>query len=197
MSTVAEADRARRRWQALGAVLAVVAVNVGAYAALATEPAQEAVRSIEEWAYPGTFVLALVTNAGVLIPVPYNAIVLQLVAVVQYPLLVAVLAAAGSALGESTGWWVGSKGQAALPTGGRVGRVVGTLQRFTRRRRTAFVGLAVFAAVPNYAFDVAGLVAGASKVAYPLFLVAVLTGRLVRFGLMAAFGAALLELWPF
>lgn len=197
MSTVPAADRAHRRWQALGAVLAVVALNVGAYALLATGPAQDAVRGIDDWAYVGTFVLALVTNAGVLIPVPYNAIVLQLVAVVQYPLLVAVLAAAGSALGESTGWWVGSKGRAVLPTGGRVGRVVATLQRFTRRRRTAFVGLAVFAAVPNYAFDVAGLVAGASKVAYPLFLVAVLTGRLVRFGLMAVFGSALLELWPF
>ena len=197
MSTVSQADRGRRRWQALGAVLAVLALNVGAYAVLATEPAQDAVRGIDDWAYLGTFVLALVTNAGVLIPVPYNAIVLQLVAVVQYPLLVAVLAATGSALGESTGWWVGSKGRAVLPTGGRVGRVVATLQRFTRRRRTAFVGLAVFAAVPNYAFDVAGLIAGASKVAYPLFLVAVLSGRLVRFGLMAAFGAALLELWPF
>lgn len=196
MSTEA-VDRRRRRLQALGAVLAVLALNVGAYAVLATDAAQRAVLGIEDWAYLGTFVLALATNAGVLIPVPYNAIVLQLVAVVQYPMLVALLAAAGSALGESTGWWVGTKGRAVLPTGGRVGRVVAALQRMSRRRRTAFVGLAVFAAVPNYAFDVAGLVAGASRVSYPLFLVAVFLGRLVRFTLFAVFGAALLDLWPF
>ncbi len=175
----------------------VLVLNVGAYAVLATEAAQRAVQGIEDWAYLGTFVLALATNAGVLIPVPYNAIVLQLVAVVQYPMLVALLAAAGSALGESTGWWVGTKGRAVLPSGGRVGRVVAALQRMSRRRRTAFIGLALFAAVPNYAFDVAGLVAGASRVSYPLFLVAVFFGRLVRFALFAVFGAALLDLWPF
>lgn len=193
----AQRSRRERRLRAALAVLAVVVLNVGTYAALATDTAQRWVASVEQYAYPGAFVLALLTNLTLAVPVPYNPVVLQLMTVVQLPLLVALLAAAGSAVGESTGWWVGSQGRAVLPSQGRAGAAVRWLQRLAERRWPSFWGLAAFSAVPNPVFDVAGLVAGAAKIPYRLFLAATFLGRLVRFVVFALVGETLLRLWPF
>jgi len=193
----APARRSRARLRAVAAVLAVVVLNVAAYALLGTDAAQRWIASVEDWAYPGAFVLALLTNATLAVPVPYNPVVIQLMVAVEHPMLIAVLAAAGSALGESTGWWVGSQGRAVLPVQGRAGSAVRRLQRLAAHRRSAFWGLAVLSAVPNPVFDVAGLVAGAARVPYLLFLAAAFVGRLLRFSVFAVFGAALLDRWPF
>ncbi|MGJ7440779.1 VTT domain-containing protein [Aquipuribacter sp. MA13-6] len=191
------ADRRRARRRALLAVGAVVALNVATYAVLATDTAQRWIASVEQWAYLGSFVLALLTNATLAVPVPYNPVVIQLMVAVEHPMIIAVLAAAGASLGESTGWWVGSQGRAVLPTEGRAGAFVARLHRLSAHRAAAFWGLVVFSAVPNPAFDVAGLVAGAARVPYLVFLGAAFLGRLIRFTLFALFGAALLDLWPF
>lgn len=186
-----------RRLRGAFALLAVVVLNVGTYAALATDSAQRWVASVEQYAYLGAFVIALLTNLTLAVPVPYNPVVLQLMTVVELPLLVALLAAAGSALGESTGWWVGSQGRAVLPVDGRAGSAVRWLQQLARHRRRSFAGLVAFSAVPNPVFDVAGLVAGAARIPYRLFLVATFVGRLLRFVAFALVGEALLSLWPF
>lgn len=194
-----EPARSRRERQVRGALalLAVLVLNVGTYAALATETAQRWVAAVEAYAYPGAFVVALLTNLTLAVPVPYNPVVLQLMTAVELPLLVALLAAAGSALGESTGWWVGAQGRAVLPVQGRTGAAVRWLQRVAAHRWRAFAGLVVFSAVPNPVFDMAGLVAGAARVPYRLFLTATFLGRLVRFVLFALVGETLLALWPF
>ena len=186
-----------RRVRGILALLAVVVLNVGTYAALATDTAQVWVASVETHAYPGAFVLALLTNLTLAVPVPYNPVVLQLMTVVEVPLLLALLAAAGSALGESTGWWVGSQGRAVLPGDGRAGAVVRWLQRLAAHRWGSFGGLVAFSAVPNPVFDVAGLVAWAARVPYRLFLLATFLGRLMRFVVFALVGEAVLGLWPF
>lgn len=189
--------RTRGRVRALAAVLAVVVLNVATYAALATDTAQRWIDSVEQWAYAGSFVLSLLTNLTLAVPLPYNPVVLQLMVGVEHPWLIALLAAAGSALGESTGWFVGAQGRAVLPTTGRAGGVVRALQRISGHRPAAFWGLVAFAAVPNPVFDVAGLVAGAARVPYLVFLPATFLGRLGRFALFVLLGDELLRLWPF
>ncbi|WP_336921303.1 VTT domain-containing protein [Aquipuribacter sp. SD81] len=193
----ARAPGRSRRLRAWALVVLVVALNVGAYALLATETVRGWLRAVEEYSYAGSFVLSLVTNLTVAVPVPYNPVVLQLMTTVQWPVLVAVLAAAGAALGESTGWWVGSRGRAVLPQQGRAGRVVRRLHALSERRVPAFFALAGLAAVPNPAFDVAGLVAGTAGLPYWHFLTATFLGRLVRFLLFALAAPSLLALWPF
>jgi membrane protein YqaA with SNARE-associated domain len=193
--TTAAPARPRRRLLLVAAVVAVVAVNVAMYAALATEPAQRVLDALAGWAYPGVFALSLLANAGVLVGLPYNAVVLQVAATDELPWLVALAAATGSALGETTGWWLGRQGGRAIPERGRLGRFVGWLRDGTRRPGRAFLAVAAFAAVPNHAFDVAGLAAGALGIRYRLFLAATFTGRLLRFSLFAAAGPALLAAW--
>lgn len=185
------------RSRAAFAVLLVVALNVATYAALATDAAQRWIDGVEQWAYAGSFVLALLTNLTLAVPLPYNPVVMQLMVGVDHPWLVALLAAAGSALGESTGWFVGAQGRAVLPSRGRAGAAVALLQRLAARRAPAFWGLVLFSAVPNPVFDVAGLVAGAARLPYLVFLPATFLGRLVRFAVFVLLGDELLHLWPF
>lgn len=197
-SSATGAAPARPRRLTLRLVLGVtliVAVNVLMYALLATGPAQRAIDALAGWTYPGVFVLSLVANAGIFVPVPYNAIVLQVAASADLPWLVAVAAAAGSALGETTGWLVGRKGGAVLPGEGRAGRAVAWIRRTTRSPVRAFAAIATFAAIPNYVFDAAGLASGALGVRYPVFLAATFTGRLLRFAVFAAAGPWLLASW--
>lgn len=187
--------RRRGRFTAVLVVAGVVALNVAMYAALATGPAQRFLDALAGWTYPGVFVLSLVANVGVLVGLPYNAIVLQIAATDDLPWLVALAAAAGSTLGETTGWLIGRQGGRALPEGGRLGRFVGWLRDGTRRPARAFAAIAAFAAVPNYVFDVAGLAAGALGIRYRMFLAATFTGRLLRFTVFALAGPSLLSLW--
>ena len=74
--------RRARRVRGVLALLAVVVINVGTYAALATDTARRWVASVEAHAYPGAFVVALLTNLTLSVPVPYNPVVLQLMTVV-------------------------------------------------------------------------------------------------------------------
>jgi membrane protein YqaA with SNARE-associated domain len=187
--------RRRRRATVALAIAGVVALNVAMYALLATEPAQRFLDALAGWTYPGVFVLSAIANAGVLVGLPYNAVVLQIAATDELPWLVALAAAAGSTLGETTGWIVGRQGGKALPEGGRLGRFVGWLRDGTRRPARAFAAIAAFAAIPNYAFDVAGLAAGALGIRYRVFLAATFTGRLLRFAVFALAGPFLLSVW--
>ena len=184
-----------RRITAVLVVAGVVALNVAMYAVLATGPAQRFLDALAGWTYPGVFVLALVANAGIMVGLPYNAIVLQVAATADLPLLVAVAAAAGSAIGESTAWVIGRQGGKTLPEGGRTGRVVRRLRTSIRTPGRAFAAIAAFAAVPNYVFDVAGLAAGALGIGYRMFLAATFAGRLVRFTVFALAGPSLLSFW--
>jgi membrane protein YqaA with SNARE-associated domain len=187
--------RRRRRVTAALVIAGVVALNVTMYALLATEPAQRFLDALAGWTYPGVFALSAIANAGVLVGLPYNAVVLQIAATDELPWLVALAAAAGSTLGETTGWIVGRQGGKALPEGGRLGRFVGWLRDGTRRPARAFAAIAAFAAIPNYAFDVAGLAAGALGIRYRVFLAATFTGRLLRFAMFALAGPFLLSVW--
>jgi membrane protein YqaA with SNARE-associated domain len=193
--TSAAPARPRRRWRVAAVVVVAVAVNVAVYAVLATGPAERLLDALAGWTYPGIFLLALVANAGIMVGLPYNAVVLQVTATDDLPLLVAVAAAAGSALGESTCWWVGRRGSGALPADGRLARVVDRVRGGTRRPGRAFAAVAVFAAVPNHAFDVAGLAAGVLGIGYRTFLAATFAGRLLRFTLFALAGPSLLAAW--
>lgn len=176
-------------------IAGVVALNVAVYALLATEPVQRFLDGLAGWTYPGVFLLSMIANVGVLVGLPYNAAVLQIAATDELPWLVALAAAAGSTLGETTGWIIGRQGGKALPEGGRLGRFVGWLRDGTRRPARAFAAIAAFAAIPNYAFDVAGLAAGALGLRYRLFLAATFTGRLLRFAVFALAGPFLLSAW--
>lgn len=138
--------------------------------------------TVERFGYLGIFVISLLANASVFLPVaPTMALVIAgtwwLNAV---PVVIA--AATGSALGELVSYAAGAGGRRAL-TGNKV---VTLIDRWMRRRETAALTLFLLAAVPNPAVDVAGILAGAARYPWWAFLIVVSLGRVVRFSLLAA-----------
>src|SRR5919205_2658768 len=65
------------------------------------------------YGYLGVFLVTLLANASVFIPVPYPGLVSKLATELN-PIGVALVAAAGSALGETTAFFVGRAGKGTL-----------------------------------------------------------------------------------
>lgn len=183
-----ESDPNRRRRVVLTVlgVAGVLALNLAAYLALTQPAAQEAIEGLARVIYPGAFLLAFLANVTVLIPIPYNGVLLAVLGEAPLPWLAAGLAALGSVLGELTGYAAGRAGRVATAA---TRPVTWASERMGSTRR-AFGFLFLVAAVPNPLFDMAGLAAGTLRIPLRVFLVAVFLGRLLRFLAFAYLGVA-------
>lgn len=180
----APATQRRRSWVRLAlGLLALLALNVLAYLLFGLPAVQEAIRSLEQTAVVGAFVIALITNLTVAVPVPYNPIILQLMEASDSPWLIAISTALGASLGEISGFLAGRAGKGSV-SGTRFG--VWVERQLVHPVRAFWVIVAV-SAPPFPAFDVAGIVAGAIGVRWSIFLAGAFVGRLLRFALFAAF----------
>ena len=177
---LAEAGRNATRAQKIIAVVAVIALNIALFLA----PIDYA--GLGAFAYPGAFLITLLANAAVVVPVPYIPIVAHIAATADSAVVVVLVAALGSALGESVAYAVG-----------RVEKDIFTGHPWFERLRGFFshewragLFLFLFAMPLNPVFDVGGLGAGALGVSFRTFFIAVLLGRIVRFTVIAlvAFG---------
>ncbi|MCG8351975.1 MAG: VTT domain-containing protein [Chloroflexales bacterium] len=140
--------------------------------------------------YAGAFIVAAIANASVIVPVPYFPVLIRLGQVFD-PWGVVLMAAAGSALGESVAFFVGRAGRSTVAET-RFYRWVQT--QLQHPWRAALV-LFALSAPPNPAFDVAGLLAGALGLPLWLFLVSVFLGRIIRMALVVFLGLGITELW--
>ena len=103
--------------------------------------------------YLGVFVIAVLGNATVILPVPGLAVVFAGGGVLN-PLVVGLIAGVGEPLGELTGYLAGYGGSVVAENREWYERI----RRWMERR--GFVTLLVLSAVPNPLFDLAGMAAG-------------------------------------
>jgi uncharacterized membrane protein YdjX (TVP38/TMEM64 family) len=143
---------------------------------------RERVEQFAALGYPGIFLVALLANATVFLPAPGIAIVFAMGSVF-HPLGVGLAAGTGGALGELSGYLAGFSGQA----------VVGKSQFYKRMqpwvKKFGPWGILVLSAIPNPAFDLAGVAAGALKMPIWQFLLFCWAGQLVKMTLFAYSGA--------
>ncbi|HMO56593.1 MAG TPA: VTT domain-containing protein [Roseiflexaceae bacterium] len=185
-----EASRqSQRRWvqPALAGIL-FVAANVALYLALQTEQGARFVGSLGGYAYLGAFVVMLVANATVVVPVPWPGILLPIAQNTDNLALVVFASAFGSVLGESVAFFVGRSGRGVVADT----RFYRWVQQQLTHPWRAFAVLFLLSAPPNPLFDVAGLTAGATGLPYWMFFSAVLLARLVRFAVLLSIGIHLL-----
>lgn len=135
--------------------------------------------------YIGVFLITLVSNATIVIPIPYFGLVAALSPGLSM-VGVGIAGALGSVIGESVSFFVGRSGRGVVEQTWFYRWV----QRQLEHPWRAFVVLFALSAPPNPAFDIAGLTAGAMGLPYWLFLGAVFLARLVRFGIVAFLGGA-------
>lgn len=137
--------------------------------------------------YLGVFGITAFANASVFVPVPYPGLVARLATDLNV-FGVALLGAAGSATGETTAFLVGRAGKGVVEQT----RFYQWLKSQLRTPVRAFVILFLLSAPPNPFFDVAGLTAGSIGVAYPIFVTATFSGRIIRMLILAYLGRAFL-----
>jgi membrane protein YqaA with SNARE-associated domain len=156
--------------QAVGVVLLAVILNV-----LVIALPQPWFEGWGNYGYLGVFLVTLLANASVFVPVPYPGIVAKLATDLNVA-GIAVLGAAGSVLGRA-GRGVVEKTAFYL-----------WLQRQLRTPVRAFVVLFLLSAPPNPFFDIAGLAAGSLGVPFWVFASATFCGRIVRLVILAVLG---------
>lgn len=135
-----------------------------------------------EYGYPGIFVLSLLANATLVLPVPGVALTFAMGAVFN-PFGVALAAGTGAALGELTGYMAGFSGQG----------IAGNLAFYERMtewmRRYGGWAVILLAFLPNPFFDLAGAAAGTLKMPVARFLLLVWIGKTLKMLVFALAGA--------
>ncbi len=159
------------------ALVLVIAITVLAFAFRDVAP------KLGGYGYVGVFLLSIVANATIVIPVPGVAITFTMGAIFN-PVGVALAAGAGATLGEITGYLMGFSGQGIIDENPTYKRFVGWMERFG-----VWVVL-VLAIIPNPLFDLAGLAAGALRMPIWKFLLWAFIGKTIKMLIFAYAGAS-------
>lgn len=165
----------------------LILLNLFSFLLLQTPTAQQWLHSLGNYNYFGAFLVSLIGNATVIIPVPYVAIIMALAQQSSKPILLVLAGALGSTLGESIAYWLGRSGQTIIADTALYRWLHPKLQKPWQ----AILILFILAAPPNPAFDIAGLSAGALGLPYRYFFIAVFLGRIIRITIFVITGQQL------
>ncbi|OGO06881.1 MAG: hypothetical protein A2Y73_00210 [Chloroflexi bacterium RBG_13_56_8] len=190
LSTTERAKLALKRtvfapWRKYGASLMAVLFAIAITVAILAFRQQ--LRALAGLGYLGVFLISILGNATIILPVPSLALVFAGGSVLN-PLLVGVIAGLGEPLGELTGYVAGYGGSVAIEDGARFERI----KRWMERR--GFLTLFVLSAIPNPVFDLAGIAAGVLRFPITKFLVACWLGKTLKTVTIAYLGSLSIEL---
>jgi len=144
-------------------------------------------------AYLVVFVVTLASNAGIFVPVYIHVSIMIVAAQYWNPVLIALVASVAGALGETSGYYAGYLGKriAHLENIPAYERLAGWMKRHGPW------GIFLISFQPILPFDVAGLLAGASKLPLWKFLLPCWAGRFPKYLVACYLGPAVLNILPF
>jgi uncharacterized membrane protein YdjX (TVP38/TMEM64 family) len=170
-------------------VLTALAVVAALAAALVF---RQHLQELERYGYVAVFLVGLVSNATLILPVPGLAVSSVLGSVFN-PWLIGLVAGVGQALGELTGYMAGYSGRTWVDDHPRYDRLVRWMQQY------GALTIFVLALLPNPLFDVAGMVAGVLRLPVWTFLVSCAMGKVIKnvvFAAAGSYGIGALLRWP-
>ena len=178
-----ESKQSRRRQRLLqfGGLILALAITVVVYSF------RNRLRSVTSYGYLGLFLISIIGNATIILPVP-TFLTAFLGGGIYNPVLVGVISAAGATIGELTGYLAGIGGKAIVENQAMYDRFRRWMERY------GLVALFVLAAIPNPFFDVAGIIAGMSHMRVSTYMLVTWAGKIVKFVLIAYLGAGSLGL---
>lgn len=151
---------------------------------------RDEVKKLEALGYPGIFLVSLLANATLILPVPGVLFTSAMGAVFQ-PFWVALAAGSGAALGELSGYLAGYSGQAVIENREWYERLEKWIEKY------GDVSIFALALIPNPIFDIGGIVAGALKMPWWRFVFWCWLGKVLKMMMFAYGGSAILNLLPF
>lgn len=147
---------------------------------------RDRISHLDIYGYPGVFLVSLLANATVILPLP-GVIITSAMGAVFNPFWVALAAGSGAALGELSGFFAGFSGQAVVE------RIDWHIRLKYWMKKYGDITILVLALVPNPIFDIAGITAGALKMPLYRFLIWCWLGKVIKMLLFAYGGATLLD----
>jgi uncharacterized membrane protein YdjX (TVP38/TMEM64 family) len=147
------------------------------------------IQELKPYGYAAVFLAGLISNATVILPVPGLAITAVMAGILN-PWVVGLVGGVAQALGELTGYMAGYSGQTWVDENPAYDR----LARWMQRR--GLLTVAALAAIPNPAFDLAGIAAGALRLPVWKFLAGCTIGGIIKntvFALAGYYGTGALS----
>ena len=151
------------------------------------------IEGLASTAYLVVFGVTLLSNAAVLIPVTYPHLTIMITAANYWdPFMIALVASVAGALGEITAYYAGRLGKriALLENVPVYDKLVGWMAKY------GLWGIFVMSVQPILPVDIAGILAGASKMPLWKFLLPCWAGKLGKYLLACYLGGAILRLLP-
>ena len=150
----------------------VVAIIVGVFYFYQKYP--EKIEALEEYGYLGAFLISIVLNATVVLPMGAFAVVFTLGAILPLFPLVGLAAGLGAAIGEMTGYLAGSSGRAIIRRQTLYKRLEEWLKKW------GILTIFILSVVPLF-FDLAGIAAGVLRFPVWKFFIACWLGRTILY----------------
>jgi len=147
-------------------ILLVIAITVGIFLYRAK------VAELEGYGYLGAFLVSVVSNATIVLPVPGIIIILALGAALP-PVLVGLAAGIGAGIGEMTAYMLGISGRGLVENRRLYDRLVGWLNKW------GVLTVFIFALTP-LPFDPLGIVAGILRFPLWKFFIACWLGKTIQ-----------------
>ncbi len=174
------------------ALVAIAVALVGMTAALVIAYTVGGEKLVKQLGYIGVFVFAVIGSASMFIPVPGAAAGITLGLLLDpipyvplpQPVVVGVIVAAGSAVGELTGYSTGVGGRSVIGNS-RLGRILVNLMR-----KHGTLTVFCVAAVPNPFIDVGGIAAGVAGMTMRRFMTVMFIGKCINYITIAYIGTA-------
>jgi len=174
-------DWLKRNFIPLLTLLLVIAITVGILYFYKNHPG--VVGQLRRYGYLGAFLISLTFNATIILPVGNILVLSVLGAVLPSAILVGLVAGAGAAVGEITGYMAGYSGRGLAERSRMYERVEGWMGRW------GTLTILVMSLVP-FIFDLAGIAAGVLRFPFWKFFLLCLLGRTVF-----SMGVALAGAW--
>jgi membrane protein YqaA with SNARE-associated domain len=141
-------------------------------------------------AYLVVFVVTLLCNAGIFVPVYFHISIMMAAAQYWNPVLVALAASVAGTLGEITGYYAGYLGKRII----LAESIPGYDRLVSWMNKHGPWGIFLISVQPILPFDVAGLLAGASKMPLWKFLLPCWAGRFPKYLLACYVGPAVFNI---
>ncbi len=141
---------------------------------------RESIQYLERFGYVGIFLASLLTNASLILPVP-GVLITSAMGAVFNPVLVALAAGGGATIGEISGYLAGFSGQRIIEKTKWHDKLEGWMQKY------GDLTIVVLAFIPNPAFDIVGMMAGAMRIPLYRFLIFCFIGKVLKM-LVFAYG---------
>ncbi len=147
---------------------------------------RDRIQTLQAYGYLGIFLLSILSNATILVPVP-GVVFTSAMGAIFNPLFVSIAAGTGAAIGELSGYLAGFSGQAIVEKSARYEKVAQWMTKY------GDITILVLAFIPNPLFDLAGLLAGILKMPLWKFLVFCMIGKILKMMLFAYTGNWVLD----